>query len=524
MPLGIQRLNAKKTQPNDRIIFIKPLPGPDQAIAQDFLERIAAQCRTSPFPPKLFRNIDPTRCGAVPIMRTHHLSVTSLEEYPPNREFVGRNFNAGEVVQLVLKPRGGGAGRWLPFEYVQMVMMHEYSPPPPRLRCGAVADCGRLAHCKQMNHSRAFWTVRNLYAEQMRALWGRQYTGEGLWGRGALLGTGEWEAGCVQGGEGLPEHLCGGTFRSRRGGRKRKAGGVELTSKEKKERRVLKKFGEGGVPLGEDEGEKRRLEGKTVAARPRVAGSKRGRELRAQAALARFEVKKEEGEDSGEDSGEEYEEEEEVGGEDALDLDGKKLVDGKGRRMIKVCEDEDPGDGDAQKELLELQSFGRGKTADPGPRVGDKELGATAVEVKEEGKHDKQRESMPRKIAAGHGNGVGKKQTAAKTKGTTAPLSKPTTERRISEFTTARTTTSATSSNDNNSSSSSSDSNGDGVCSVCSFSNDKMAPTCAMCANVLHLRSMPGAWACDGQGCQGSSYRNAADCGVCGVCGRRKGT
>lgn len=71
-------------------------------------------------------------------MRTHHLSVMSLEEYPPNREFVGRNFNAGEVVQLVLKPRGGGgAGRWLPFEYVQMVMMHEYIPPSPStVRCG----------------------------------------------------------------------------------------------------------------------------------------------------------------------------------------------------------------------------------------------------------------------------------------------------------------------------------------------------------------------------------------------------
>lgn len=141
MPLGIQRLNAKTTQPNDRIIFIKPLPGPDQAIAQDFLERIAAQCRTLPYPSALRRNrIDLTPCDAVPIMRTHHLSVTSLEEYPPNREFVGRNFNAGEVVQLVLKPRGGGAGRWLPFEYVQMVMMHEYFPPYPsqlgqRYRC-----------------------------------------------------------------------------------------------------------------------------------------------------------------------------------------------------------------------------------------------------------------------------------------------------------------------------------------------------------------------------------------------------
>lgn len=46
MPLGIQRLNAKKTQPNDRVVFIKPLKGKDEAIAQDFLERIAAQCRT----------------------------------------------------------------------------------------------------------------------------------------------------------------------------------------------------------------------------------------------------------------------------------------------------------------------------------------------------------------------------------------------------------------------------------------------------------------------------------------------
>jgi DNA-dependent metalloprotease WSS1 len=56
-------------------------------------------------------------------MRDHHLSVMSLEEYEPNPEFVGRNFNAGEVVQLVLKSR---SGRWLPFGYVQMVMMHEY--------------------------------------------------------------------------------------------------------------------------------------------------------------------------------------------------------------------------------------------------------------------------------------------------------------------------------------------------------------------------------------------------------------
>jgi DNA-dependent metalloprotease WSS1 len=57
-------------------------------------------------------------------MKEHYISVMSLEEFPPNRQFVGRNFNAGEVIQLVLK--SPSTGRWLPFNYVQMVMMHEY--------------------------------------------------------------------------------------------------------------------------------------------------------------------------------------------------------------------------------------------------------------------------------------------------------------------------------------------------------------------------------------------------------------
>jgi DNA-dependent metalloprotease WSS1 len=103
MPLGIERINARRKQPNDRITFIKSLEGPDKALAEDFLERIAAICN--------------------PIMKEHHLSIMSLEEYEPNLEFVGRNFNAGEVIQLVLK--APYTGHWLPFKYVQMVMMHE---------------------------------------------------------------------------------------------------------------------------------------------------------------------------------------------------------------------------------------------------------------------------------------------------------------------------------------------------------------------------------------------------------------
>ena len=279
-------------------------------------------------------------------MRDNHLSVMTLEEFEPNREFVGRNFNAGECIQLVLK--SPGSGRWLPFTYVQMVMMHE------------------LAHCKQMNHSRAFWAVRNQYANQMYGLLAKGYTGDGIWGRGANLGTGAWTKNTIQEGEVLPEHLCGGTYRSRR----KRRGKKELSYQEKKQRRIEKKFGKNGVSLGADEEVKVKLEkGKKIAAKPRVAGSARGRELRAAAALARFKTqkveKKEEEEDEKVDlkkeSETESENDTEDDGEDALDFDGSRMKDERGRGLVKVCEDEDRDDPEARSELKELKDvFERG--------------------------------------------------------------------------------------------------------------------------------------------------------------------
>lgn len=130
MPLGITRLNERTQRPNPLINFIK---APDPT-SLDFLNRIAAQC--------------------YPVMKQNHISVMSLEEFPPNNEFLGRNFNAGEVIQLVLKDK---QGRWLGFKFVQMVMMHE------------------LAHCKQMNHSKFFWQVRNGFASEMEGLWAKKY-------------------------------------------------------------------------------------------------------------------------------------------------------------------------------------------------------------------------------------------------------------------------------------------------------------------------------------------------------------
>ncbi|TDZ27198.1 DNA-dependent metalloprotease WSS1-like protein [Colletotrichum spinosum] len=459
-------------------------------------------------------------------MKEHHLSVMSLEEYEPNPEFVGRNFNAGEIIQLVLKSR---SGRWLPFQYVQMVMMHE------------------LAHCKQMNHSRAFWAVRNQYAEQMRGLWQKGYTGDGIWGRGALLQTGAFQNNVALPQEPLPEHLCGGTYRSR--GRKRKTK-PKLSYKEQKERRILKKFGANGVALGADEETKVKLEGgKKTQAKPRVAGSARGRELRAAAALARFGQQKTEDDEEikfeakEEDSTEsEYEDDPvDVKAEDAIDLDGKRLVDGKGRGMIKVCEDENPNDHDAQNELQELQasvkqwrqtqldfkpendvdassSHDRTKpeshneeqaaaTVDKPSRVKVKQeeeddiqeipisdLAKLAPAIKREPRNESSSsaacfDKAPPRAANGTSSGDGGASTSS-----AATPSAPAAVVRVGEVS----------------------------CGVCSFANPALSITCGVCSHVLDPDSVPNAWRCRSVACQGSQYLNPGDFGVCGVCGQSK--
>ncbi|KAL7788219.1 WLM domain-containing protein [Trichoderma ceciliae] len=489
MPIGIQRLNAKKSQPNPHIVFIKPLRGPDEQTARDFLERIAAQC--------------------LPVMRKHHIHVMSLEEFPPNREFVGRNFNAGEVIQLVLK--SPGSGRWLPFNYVQMVMMHE------------------LAHCAQMNHSKAFWAVRNQYAAQMQDLWAEGYRGDGLWGRGAKLGTGEWERNTVRADEVLLEHLCGGTYRSR--GKKRKVKPV-LTYQERKERRILNKFGKNGVALGADEEEKVKLEkGKRVRAKPRVAGSLRGRELRAAAALARFEQVKNSKDDAKEEEEEDdekhwdndssdYESGDLMDSKVAVDFDGSRMVDKDGGDMVKVCEDENADDCEARNELDQLHNlFGespnqhssKGRNLE---RVVKQEK--ARLSIKPEGTDD----GAPSRLLASipharhkHGNSIKPEPESDSRyqKGGQSPLQRTPTQTTSTPSgpTTATTETSASSTTTSS-------------CSMCSFANPKAAATCAMCANVLNPARTPGSWQCESAPCTGSAYRNASDCGVCGLCGQRR--
>jgi len=424
----------------------------------------------------------------------------ALEEHPHNNEFLGRNFNAGEVIQLVLKDR---QGRWLGFKFVQMVMMHE------------------LAHCKQMNHSKFFWQVRNGFALEMEGLWTKNYVGEGLWGRGKDLVTGAFvrERALEQGD--VPEHLCGGTFR--RKGKKRKRGGQsqggdggdekpKLTYAERQQKRIAKKFGVHGegAALGDDEllrGAYESASGKRHAGKPRVANSKRGRELRAQAALARFGAAKtglvknepqikQEPEDSETDS--DWDDSEFGGDQISSETD-----------MVKVCGDEGDEE-DGHNEMDELRKMSQ-KTPPAGrkdrPNVQqttiatssrDKDLPeADHVDSETESEQD-DLEDGPKSIQTSPSVPVPASAPAVtpnpKRSTEFTETSKPTTEPDIPTVP-------------------------PGTCPICSLANDVSSPTCMACSSVLQPSLMPDHWRCKTETCKDGSYINAGDAGLCGICG-----
>lgn len=477
MPLGFERLNERASRPNKLINFIKPLPGSGFAAAERILNRVAARC--------------------YPIMKANNIAVMALEEYEPNPEFVGRNFNAGEVIQLVLKSRDG---RWLSVKQVEMVMMHE------------------LAHCKQMNHSRFFWRVRNAYVEELRALWAKGYTGEGLWGRGREL-----EGGAMVNEDELVdivdvESLCGGTYRSR--GKKRRRGGKEkpeLSYAERKQRRILKKFGAGGTVLGTDEAVKTELEdGKKTKSKgkPRVANSARGRELRAAAALARFDKAKEEQQEDalkqevpGESCTESEYDSDGVDGPAALDIDGNELRDGNGNGFIRICEDEDQDDVHVKQEMDELRELRQEKITKFTKKQPQSE--GTAQEL-----IDLTKDSPP---AAKSDQEPVKISSSNKRHGANSKAGQSSTSR-VNTSNSSNTKTNSTSKK----SAASSQPSANMACPICSLDNEQSALTCAACSNVLKPKAVPGSWKCKSLACRGGAYLNAGDSAMCGICGAAK--
>ncbi|KAI6864383.1 WLM domain-containing protein [Hortaea werneckii] len=526
MPLGFQRLNERTQRPNANINFIKSLDSPDKEVAQDFLERIAAQCH--------------------PIMKEHYLSVMSLEEYPPNPEFLGRNFNAGEVIQLVLKDR---SGRWLSFKFVQMVMMHE------------------LAHCKQMNHSRFFWGVRNGYAKQMEELWSKRYTGEGMWGRGKNLATGAFVHETMPDNAQIPEHLCGGTYRRARGRKRKRGQGQDTTGKEKlsyaerQQRRIARKFGKHGEgsALGDDELVRGALEtksgGKRQAGKPRVANSKRGRELRANAALARFEssakqkVKQETPEatpeleeDGGSETDSDYwSSDGDIDSPAAAEVRKQKanIKDGNGKDLIQVCGDEGEDDASRNAEMDELRMLS-GKSQDV--KVKEEPIDSAGV-IWPKGGDESETESKPDGETAKRKqrkNGIARDQGPkdASADGARSPRTEGCEENgnaasfKPSNGTlpsgapelSAATSDSARLPQPSAVPKSTSPEPTSKVlpCPICSLENDPSNPTCIACAHVLKPNLIKNTWRCSSEMCKGTEYVNAGDVGRCGVCGASK--
>ena len=342
--------------------------------------------------------------------------------------------------------------------------------------------------------------MRNQYAEELRRLWGKNYTGDGFWGSGKTILSEKYENSGPPVPELMPRSLCGGTFRSRGRKRKRKADGSSaksLTYAERQQKRIVKKFGTEGVALGGDEETRVKLEhGVKVKAKPKVAGSVRGRELRAAAAFARLGQQKKEEEttkaDRDSESGSEIEDEylSADGEETAADFNGSSVRDRNGNSMVKVCSDEDRNDANVKEEMQELQDL---EALDAQSWLPADEQSPRPSPPGRDSKQDmNQAVDKPTEV---------QKQVFSPERGTSTSNDQVDLNGLVSPGAALPNIL---------------------TCAICSMENDPAAVTCVICAHVLDIKKARGYWRCQSSTCKGSQYLNAEDCALCGVCGARR--
>ncbi|PCH42161.1 WLM-domain-containing protein [Wolfiporia cocos MD-104 SS10] len=257
------RLNERETNPNPHINFITALPEQDPAAQEDarqLLRALAAQVR--------------------PVMKAHGFVVNSFEEYEHNRVFAGRNWNNGEVVELVLR---GASGALLPVSWLMSTLCHE------------------LAHIQHMNHGAAFQALWAKLRAEVRELQSKGYYGDGYWSSGARLADSARIGGHSLDAGDLPEYICGGAQRRTRPTPRRRrrtqqpAGpsthtGAQTAKRRKAGTRVTARGAFAGAGAGralndDASDEERKREGTGFGRR---AGSKRARDERARAAERRL--------------------------------------------------------------------------------------------------------------------------------------------------------------------------------------------------------------------------------------------
>ncbi|KAF8591279.1 hypothetical protein K439DRAFT_1627008, partial [Ramaria rubella] len=249
--------------------------------------------------------------------------------------FLGRNWNAGETVELVLRD---ARDRFHSTSRMLGVFCHE------------------LAHIKHMDHSSAFHSLRRQLSAEVAELRRKGYYGDGYWSAGTRLSDSKRVSGGWADQE-LPEYTCGGAHSqsrnlalpSRRRRRARRPAGPSLTTgaQTQKQRkagsRVTSKYAfddaGGGSVLDRnvEKGDKGSGFGKR-------AGSRRAREERALAAERR--LMQSQGKSSPEQPQPEHSESEVSGAEDdstnfervALETDKERL-----KWMRDVIGEEDMG-------------------------------------------------------------------------------------------------------------------------------------------------------------------------------------
>jgi len=289
----------------------------------------------------------------------------------------------------------------------------------------------------------------------------------------------------------MPMHICGGTYRSRNRRRTAPNGAEKLSYAEQKKRRIERKFGIAG------EGKKISADVANISGKvkPRVAQSKRGRELRAAAALKRLEKKEEEESVKAEDDQTASESEDE-----------KKAINvGGGKFMIAVSGEED-GKRESEnlnRELMELLGGACG--------------GTTKLAL--EGK------SAPAKLAWSAAKSKLQLKEVATQPSDTNPdtdcvkMKRPLSPALHTSFTCTQPTAELDASQTNHSEPTTTSR----TCPVCSFTNIPHAPTCTACMNVLTLATYAGSsWTCSNVSNCPREYRNSGDVAFCGICGSRR--
>ena len=363
-----------------------------------------------------------------------------------------------------------------------------------------------------------------MYAEELRGLWARGYTGDGLWGRGQTLLSGEYDRGGRGEGDVLPEHLCGGAYRRRAaGGRKRKRGPGEKkeeeTYAEKKQRRIAKKFGVSGQALGGDEETRVKLEyGQVVKGKPRVAQSARGRELRVAAALARFgQQKNEDGKAEPSPANVGDQKEDDLLSDEEEDDASTDEAEGS---MVKVCGSEDGDDVDVKHEMNELRDLDSCL-----PKSYDRDAADDAETTDDE--DDGIKDERPQ------ANGSDKQPldqytTSAEAETTddddnneqgSPPSRKPSNKNHLPQNHEIESPPPRPPANEDPSPSPNNTN-----CPICSMENAHDSPLCQACSHVLKPDLIPNHWRCQSAECKDSAYLNNGDSGLCGVCGGRKPT